>query len=530
MRRWNGWGDDAETYPLPANAGPFLEGLVGEARAPRDATLAEVVAQVPASRLPAHPRVSADAANRVRHARGQSFPDWLALRAGRVNVFPVGVAHPVSAAEVGDLLRWAAEVGARVIPYGGGTSVVGHVNPSAGDAPVLTLDLGAIDALLCLDEKSQLATFGAGVRGPVLEARLNERGYTLGHFPQSFEFSTLGGWVATRSSGQQSLKYGRIEQLFAGGRLESPAGELELPCFPASAAGPDLRELVLGSEGRLGVLTEVTVRVARKSEREAFHALFFPGWEEGLEATRRIAQAGLPLCMLRLSTAEETATNLALAGHRRLLAALERALALLGAGAGKCMLVVGFAGKAGLLQAARHEAFSIAREERGIHVGKTFGAQWHKNRFRAPYLRNSLWDRGYAVDTLETAIRWSQVPALVAAVNEALRSGLSDEGERVHVFTHLSHQYPTGSSIYTTYLFRLAQDPETTQRRWQRLKGLASQAIVELGGTISHQHGVGTDHLAYLEAEKGPLGMQAIERALKLFDPDGLMNPGKLIA
>ncbi|MBI5543931.1 MAG: FAD-binding oxidoreductase, partial [Deltaproteobacteria bacterium] len=395
---------------------------------------------------------------------------------------------------------------------------------------VLTIDLGAIDALLSLDEGSQLATFGAGVRGPVLEALLNERGYTLGHFPQSFEHSTLGGWVATRSSGQQSIRYGRIEQLFAGGRLESPAGTLEMPPFPASAAGPDLRELVLGSEGRMGVLTEATVRVVPKPEEEAFHAVFFPGWEEGVEATRRIAQAGLPLAMLRLSTAEETATNLAMAGHRRLLAALEKGLAVMGAGAGKCMLVVGFAGRPALVQAARKEALGLARQERGVHVGRTFGKQWHKNRFRSPYLRNTLWERGYAVDTFETALTWTKVPGYVAAVTAAIRDGLAPEGERVHVFTHLSHLYPSGSSAYTTYLFRLPKDPEVSLARWRRLKEAASKTIVERGGTISHQHGVGVDHLPYLEAEKGRLGMQALQQTFRLFDPAGVMNPGKLIA
>ncbi|HEY3447370.1 MAG TPA: FAD-binding oxidoreductase [Myxococcales bacterium] len=529
MRRWNGWGDDAEGFALPESAAPFLERAVGGSRPPRDATLSEVCAQVPSSRLPAHPRVSTEESDRVRHSRGQSLPDWIAVRSGRLGVLPDGVAHPTSSAEVRELLAWAGEVGARVIPYGGGTSVVGHVNPLASDAPVLTLDLGALDGLLSFDEKSQLATFGAGVRGPVLEARLNERGYTLGHFPQSFELATLGGWVATRSSGQQSIKYGRIEQLFAGGHLESPAGELELSPFPASAAGPDLRELILGSEGRLGVLTEATVRVVPKPEREAFHAVFFPGWEEGMEATRRIAQAGLPLAMLRLSTAEETATNLALAGHRRLLNALEKGLAVFGAGERKCMLIVGFAGRERMVEASRKEALAIAKGEDGLHLGKTFGHQWHKNRFRAPYLRNELWERGYAVDTFETALTWTKVPAYVAAVTAAIRDGLADEGEKVHVFTHLSHLYPSGSSAYTTYLFRLDADPEVNLRRWQKLKDAASKTIVERGGTISHQHGVGVDHKEYLEQEKGPLGIQAIEQACRLFDPAGILNPGKLV-
>jgi alkyldihydroxyacetonephosphate synthase len=235
------------------------------------------------------------------------------------------------------------------------------------------------------------------------------------------------------------------------------------------------------------------------------------------------------MSMLRLSTPVETETNLALAGHKALLGALEGVLSVLGAKSEKCMLIVGFSGSAAQVEASRKAALSIARDDRGIHVGKTFGHQWHKHRFRAPYLRNALWERGVAVDTLETAAPWARVPGLVDSVNAALRDGLQEQGERVHVFTHLSHLYPTGSSIYTTYLFRLASDPEETGRRWRRLKDAASRAILAGGGTISHQHGVGSDHLAYLEQEKGPLGVSTVQALCRHFDPRGTMNPGKLV-
>ncbi|MGQ9768361.1 MAG: FAD-binding oxidoreductase, partial [Anaerolineae bacterium] len=252
MRRWNGWGDDTVQYPLNEAARRFLTARLGPGTPPRDATFADVVATVPPSRLPDHPLVSADPADRLRHARGQSLPDWVALRTGRIGAFPDGVARPATGEEVRELLDYALQVGAAVIPYGGGTSVVGHVNPLPGDRPVLTVDLARLNRLLRFDGEGNLAAFGAGIVGPELEAQLRARGFTLGHFPQSFEYSTLGGWIATRSSGQQSLGYGRIERLFAGGVLEAPAGTLTLPAFPASAAGPDLRELVLGAEGRLG--------------------------------------------------------------------------------------------------------------------------------------------------------------------------------------------------------------------------------------------------------------------------------------
>ena len=535
MRRWNGWGDETITYPLPPSATRFLADLLGPGRPPRDAALDDVIRAVPVGRLPPHPLVTTEPETRLRHACGQSLPDWVALRSGRIPAFPDGVAFPTTEAEVAQLIAFAVETGARLIPYGGGTSVVGHVNPLPGDTPVLTVDLSRLNRLLALDETSRLATFGAGVNGPHLEAQLRAHGYTLGHFPQSFELSTLGGWIATRSSGQQSLYYGRIEDLFAGGRLLAPVGRLDLPPFPASAAGPDLRQLVLGSEGRLGIITQATVRIRPLAEREDFHALFFPNWEQGMNAVREMVQARLPLSMLRLSDPVETTTTLALAGHERLVGLFERLLSVRGLGPDKCMLLFGLTGGDEAVKAVRKRAIEAARAYGGVHVGQRMGNEWRASRFRTPYLRNTLWEMGYAVDTLETAVRWSHVPATADAVRRALREGLADWDERVHVFAHLSHVYPDGASIYVTYLFRLpltsrrGVDPDETLRRWQQLKTAASQAIVAAGGTISHQHGVGLDHLPYLPAEKGELGMVALRHLCRAFDPKGVMNPGKLV-
>lgn len=527
MRRWNGWGDDTIQYPLHASALRFLRDRVGPGTPSRDAPFADVVATVPPSRLPDHPLISVDPADRLRHARGQSLPDWIALRSGRITSFPDGVARPTSGQEVRALLDFAARTDVAVIPYGGGTSVVGHINPT-DNRPTLTVDLGRLNRLLRFDGEGNLATFGGGSVGPELEAQLRARGFTLGHFPQSFEYSTLGGWIATRSSGQQSLGYGRIERLFASGVLETPAGTLVLPPFPASAAGPDLRELVLGSEGRLGILTEATVRITPLPEVEAFHAVFFPDWPSTLSATRAIVQARLPLSLLRASTPAETETTLALAGRERLIGMLEGLLALRKVAEGKCMLLLGFTGREGMVKAARKEALGIAAEYGGVHVGRAFGSEWHKSRFRTPYLRNTLWEQGYATDTLETALPWEGVAGMMNAIEAALREALTRFGERGHIFTHLSHLYPHGASVYTTYLFRIADDPDETLARWRTMKAAASEAIVACGGTISHQHGVGLDHAAYLPAEKGALGMAALRAACAVFDPKGIMNPGKL--
>ena len=530
MRRWNGWGDDSVTYSIPASATRFLENLIGPGIPPKENSLQEVLTSVPTSHIPNHPLVSTNPVSRLLHARGQSFVDWIELRGGRISTFPQGVACPETDDAVVELIDYARKANIHIIPYGGGTSVVGHIDPIATDTPTLTIDMSRMNRLINLDAHSLLATFGAGVSGPDLEAQLRAQGYMLGHYPQSFEYSTLGGWVATRSSGQQSLRYGRIEKLFAGGKMETPLGRLEMPPFPASAAGPDIREMVLGSEGRLGILTEACIRITPIPEREDFHAVFFPDFEHGIEAVRQILASGLSLCMLRLSTTNETITTLALAGHENLIGGLERLLAMRGLGSNKCMLLLGFSGKSSLVRTNRGEALNIIAKQGGVHVGKTFGEQWHKNRFRTPYLRNSLWEMGYAVDTLETATDWSKTPRMVEAIETALRTASGELDERIHIFTHLSHVYPYGSSVYVTYLFRLARDPDESLHRWRGLKTAASQAIIANGGTISHQHGVGIDHRPYLGAEKGSLGMAAISGLCRQFDPFGMMNPGKLVA
>lgn len=529
MKRWNGWGDETVVYPLKKGTMDFLVQKLGKSAPPQDVTMGDVAATVPPSRLPDHPLITTEKIERIRHARGQSLGDWIALRTGCDLNFPDGVAYPTTSEEVRELISYAAENGVKLIPYGGGTSVTGHINPIAGDKPVLTVDLSRLSALISLDETSGLATFGAGITGADLEAKLRAKGYTLGHFPQSFEYSTLGGWIVTRSKGQQSILYGGIEKMFAGGKLETPRGTMEFNPLPGTAAGPDLREMVLGSEGRMGILTEATVRISPLPETEEFRAVFFPDFESGMNAIRQIAQTKLPLSMLRLSCPVETETNLTLAGHRRLLSMVEWYLDKRGIGTGKCILMFGVTGNQVMVKATTGRALLIAANNGGVHVGQTFGKAWARSRFMTPYLRNTLWERGYAVDTVETATHWANVPAAFNAIETAIATALDDIGEKVHVFTHLSHVYPTGASLYTTYLYRIAPEPAETLKRWQKLKAAASEAMVANGTTISHQHGVGLDHKPYLVAEKGQMGIEAISQLVKAFDPEEIMNPGKLV-
>lgn len=289
--------------------------------------------------------------------------------------------------------------------------------------------------------------------------------------------------------------------------------------------------MILGSEGRLGIITEASVRVTPLPEYESFQGIFFPSFEAGMEAARSMVQGGLPISMLRLSNATETMTNLALAGRERLVGMIERLLRSFQIGPNKALMVVGYTGSKALCRTVRAEVMKTVRDRRGtdLGIGQILGSQWRKSRFRTPYLRNTLWEKGYAVDTFETALTWDKIPAYIQSVEAIIRTGLSDKGERVHVFTHLSHLYPHGASAYTTYLFRIPADPAETLLRWQHLKAAASAQIVAFGGTISHQHGVGVDHRPYLKAEKDALGLRAMTALFKSFDPDGMMNPGKLI-
>jgi alkyldihydroxyacetonephosphate synthase len=528
LRRWNGWGDESIEFALDPNALDFLRARLGPGTPSPDATLEQASSALRPTRLAAHPLLDADKSVRVRHALGQSMHDWLRLRYGRIGEAPDAVAFPESSAEVRELLAFATQQDARVIPYGGGTSVVGHLEVLPGERPVLSIDMSRMARLLEIDTTAQLATFEAGVAGPHLEAQLRAHGAMLGHFPQSFEYATLGGWIATRSSGQQSLRYGRIEQLFAGGRVETPTGTLRIPAFPASAAGTDLRELVLGSEGRIGILTEATVRITPLPQQESFHALFFPTWEAAEVAVRTLAQARLPLSMLRLSNPIETLTTLTLAGHRTLIGWLERYLGWRGCGDQKCLLLMGVSGP--MAASTLRHALALARTNGAVHAGRAIGAKWKANRFRNVYLRNALWQQGYAVDTVETATDWPNVGTMMHAVEQAGTDALAREGEALHAYTHLSHVYAQGASVYTTFVYRLAGDYERDLARWRSLKAAASTAIVGHGGTISHQHGVGIDHAPYLAAEKGERGLDAMRALFLEFDPQQRMNPGKLVS
>ncbi len=530
MRRWNGWGDDTHQAELADFAKALIADLIGDTHPLIDATLAEAVERVPESRTADHPLLDTTPETRIRYAAGQSFPDWLQMRSGIFKEIPDAVAFPETTQQLRELMDWAAGKDYLLVPYGGGTSVAGHLACPTCEKPRITVALTRMNRLLDFDKESQIATFGAGVRGPDLEAQLAAIGYTLGHFPQSFELSTAGGWVVTRSSGQQSLRYGRIEQLFAGGTLETPKGTLKIRSMPASSAGPDLREMVLGSEGTLGILSEVKLRVTPLAETEQFYTVFMPDWESGVAAVQAMTQGRIPLSMMRLSNATETDISLKLAVPEKKLSKLNMLFKLKGLTDKKCMLTFGLTGSKSQSRANRRQAKAILRQHGAKRVfSKMLGEKWREGRFKGPYLRHPLWEHGIGVDTFETAMDWSALRPYINVIEQKVMNALKQQGIPVFAFTHLSHVYPQGSSAYTTYLFPVASTYAETLQRWKIIKKVASETVVAHGGTISHQHGVGRDHAPYLPAEKGELGMSALEALSKNFDPDHRMNPGVLI-
>jgi alkyldihydroxyacetonephosphate synthase len=529
MKRIQGWGNKDTDYPVPEPAKQYLETVVGKPHKLKNKPIEDLLNKVPDSELPSHPLIKTDSEDRLRHSRGQSLNDWVDMCDGLVNTFPDGVAYPSSDKDVVDLINYADRNKVNLIPYGGGSSVVGHLTPPGDGLPTLSVDLQNINQLLDLNEESLEATFGAGVNGPDLEEQLKKHGYILGHFPQSWEYSTLGGWIVTRSVGQQSYHYGRIEPLFVSGHMETPSGPLTLPRIPKSAAGPDLRHILMGSEARLGILTSATMRIRRMPEEEHFYAAFFPNFEIGAKAVREIAQSELQLSMLRLSDAMETETNFQLSGEERLVNLAKKGLNLFGQGDERCMLIYGLTGDPATNRLADRQLAHFVRKNRGMMVKFYLGKAWMEKRFLTPYLRNTLWDLGYALDTLETALPWDKLQKTRKAVLSVIQKGLEDVNEPVLVFSHISHVYTNGGSLYITYLYRRSQDPHQTLERWKKIKGAASDAIVAHGGTITHQHGIGIDHKEYLSVEKGTLGMEMIGNLIKNVDPKKIMNRGKLI-
>ena len=532
--KWWGWGDPAVAPELDAEARDMLEEWVGELEpAPLGATIEDFELPEPEA-LPQRlldavgaDRVFTSTEDRVRHATGCGYPDLARLRRGSLEAAPDAVLLPADAGAVARAIEVCAEEEVAIVPFGGGSSVVGGVEPIRGaHSRLVALDLGELRGVE-VDRRSLTARLGAGLRGPEAEAGLGAEGLTLGHFPQSFQYATIGGFAATRSAGQASSGYGRFDALVSSIRLLAPAGEMHTVETPHSAAGPALRELVIGSEGVLGVIPDVTVRVRPAPTVRRFEAWVAESFEAGAEIVRAMAQGpGLP-DVVRVSDEEETRVSLALSGPRGVAGRLFDGYLGLRRRRGGCLIVIGIDGEEESVARRRALAVRALRAGGAAYLGQAAGRSWDRGRYDGPYLRDTLMGMGAIVETLETSHTWSRLGDLHRAVADAIRSALAAEGTPGLAFCHLSHAYPDGASLYFTYVARARQGAELEQ--WSAVKRAASEAIVAAGGTITHHHAIGRDHLPYMQAEVGSVGIEALRAVKERLDPAGIMNPGKLV-
>ncbi|MFC9477223.1 FAD-binding oxidoreductase [Nocardia sp. NPDC055002] len=522
---WDAWGVAAGHQPLSAQIRGLLAqvfGISGEPVVRRDendvplipTTLTDADRAGLAAIVGDEHLTTADL-DRLRHAGGKSTPDLLRRRANTPQDAPDAVVFPADHPQVLALLEYCAGHGVAVVPFGGGTSVVGGVDPVRGQfGTVIALDLRRLDTLTAVDPASGTATLGAGLTGPQAEELLGAHGLSLGHFPQSFEFASIGGFAATRSSGQASAGYGRFDDMVERLVIATPQGTLDLGRAPASAAGPDLRELFVGSEGALGIITSVTLRVHPVPETVGYQAWSFPDFATGAAALRSVVQAGAAPTVMRLSDEAETGLNLA------------RSADVGGNPVSGCLAITTFEGSRAHVAARSAEASELLAAAGGTALGEAPAQQWEHGRFAAPYMRDALLDVGVLCETLETATSWANLANLKVKVTGALMDALGAQGTPALVMCHISHTYPTGASLYFTVVAKQLDDPIA---QWRIAKSAASDAMVAAGGTITHHHAVGADHRPWMGAEIGDLGVRVLRAVKRELDPTGVLNPGKLV-
>jgi alkyldihydroxyacetonephosphate synthase len=519
LKHW-GWGYEDEQPPGEEQHGlaAFLSQRLGFGSPQAKAPVPLEAVSLPPSRLRPPDSLAHlcrdDIYERALHAYGRSYVDTVRAFHGRFDHPPDVVAHPRDEHEVQAILDWAGEVGAALVPFGGGTSVVRGVEADVGDryTGVVTLDLKALDRVLEVDPISQAARIQAGALGPGLESQLGRHGLTLRHFPQSFEFSTLGGWLATRSGGHFATLFTHIDELVESIRALTPAGVWESRRLPGSGAGVSPDRMLLGSEGVLGVITEAWMRVRPRPQRRASAAVTFDDFADGVSACRALAQSGLYPSNCRLIDAQEAA--------------------LTGAGDGShAVLVLGFEAAERDVEPSMSQALQCCAdhggrwERRGGEGGQV--GTWREAFLRAPYLRDTFVAMGVVSETFETAITWERFDSFHAAVLTSTCEALAEVCGRGAVTCRFTHVYPDGPAPYYTVLAPARPGAELEQ--WRAIKRAASDAILAAGGTITHHHAVGREHRPWYDRQRPEPFATALRAAKAALDPAGTLNPGVLI-
>ena len=485
------------------------------AAAERPVHLADV--ELPAPRLepPSALRgiCRSDVYERASHAYGKSYRDVVRAFRGQFDHPPDLVAHPRDEHDLSALLDWCESAGAAAIPFGGGTSVVGGVEAAvgAGYAGAVTIDLRALDRVLEVDTVSRAARIQAGATGPRLEAQLRAHGLTLRHYPQSFEYSTLGGWIATRAGGHFATLATHIDDLVESARALTPRGPWESRRLPGSGAGPSPDRMLIGSEGILGVITEAWVRVRERPRFRASAAVGFRSVTDGTAAVRALAQSGLHPAGCRLLDPREAALTSA-------------------AEEGRALLVLAFESADHPLEPWIDRAVELCRDHGGElpeppSVGERAGASeaWRSAFLKMPYLRDALVAGGILAETFETAITWDRLDAFVAEVRERTEEALGDGV----VSWRLTHAYPDGAAPDFPLLAPARRGEELAQ--WDEVKAAAAEAIVAGGGTITHHHAVGRDHRPWYDRQRPDLFAESLRAVKARLDPAAILNPGVLV-
>lgn len=546
MMKWWGWGDPARSFPMAdkPKLWPWIEGKLGITKDNATPPVDRSGVKLPPvrvhqgfvdalSKVLAPSQLSSQEDDRLLHAYGKSYPDLFKVRRGEVTKAPDYVVWPENREQVEALVKLAHQHEVVVIPFGGGTNIVGSTNPvEAGPVrTVVSVDMTRMNRLVELDTFSRTAVIEGGAHGPKLEADLAARGWSLGHYPDSFEYSTLGGWIATRSAGMQSDAYGKIEDMVVSLRLVSPTGVLATRTVPASSAGPDLNRVVLGSEGTLGIITDATMRVHRAPAVKDYRGFLFPSFEAGVAAAHECIENGYPPSMVRLQDAGETELAMQMKAPKTGIEGAVQSVVkqyLKRAGYSRpCIMVVGFEGDPAPVKDKARGAVAILKKHRGFNLGSSVGKTWSKDKFNIPYLRDYIMDYGCMADVAETSATWAQVVPLYEAVIAAANQRFGEEVGKGYIGCHISHTYATGACLYFTWAMKNRPGEELEQ--YYRMKRFITDTIVASGGTVSHHHAIGTEHMPWMAKEVGETGLRAIRALKSALDPKGICNPGKVI-
>jgi len=543
--KWWGWGDPSKSYDLESRR-TFLKLLQDRLQCSGDVVQQPVrldSIKCPSTKADAAfvkrlttifgiENVRVDDPDRFLHGFGKGYLDLIRAWNGTPQFVPDVVVYPADESQIAQLFGESTNWDFIVVPYGGATSVVGGVNARTSDGRVaVCLDFRLMNRILSIDEKSLLAEVQPGCLGPEVERAMSSVGLTLGHFPQSFEFSSVGGWVATRGAGYESTRYGKIEDMVESVRLITPQGTIETPHVPASAAGPDIREILVGSEGAIGLITAVTLKLRKAPATRSYLGVLFRNFEDGVEAVRTMVQNDTVPNVIRLSSPGETEVSIALArgsgaSYVEMIGAwfLKKRGYLSPNGA---VMILGFEGSHERVGFERKLALAGCKTFGGFSLGEGPGRMWHKERFELPYLRDELMKMRILVDTLETATTWSRLSKLHSQIMATFLEAFEELRVPGIAMAHISHVYRTGASLYFTFMAQQLIGHE--EEEWHLIKNKITDVIVGSGSSLSHHHGIGLEHVQWMQQYWGPLGIRVLKSIKHELDPTGIMNPGKLI-